>query len=230
MQLSEGSEQFKAIEAEWREKAKQCTLETLPGFLTELAERYRHDYGTICHAIGMAAVAAASAMNHSSQGGITGFQASAVMWRFVREWSHSNNVCGLRLINYDNFLYPQYEHDFQKVLSRDVWKRIQEAARAELDKADNEYLCYLKAHEQYKIDIAAFIEKYPDYDERREYYSERVMGTAEEWKLEEKKKASGFEFAPTEPQCYIGSSSPIYQHWRSICEGEVPFGYVIEDD
>ena len=36
------------------------------------------DYGTVCHAIALSAVA------RTAQGGITGFQAGAVMWEFIK--------------------------------------------------------------------------------------------------------------------------------------------------
>jgi hypothetical protein len=82
--LSEGSEQFKEIKEGWKKKAYEVTTDTLPEFLKELSEHYRHDYGTICYALASAAVAAASAMDKSEQGGITGFQAGHVMWQFIR--------------------------------------------------------------------------------------------------------------------------------------------------
>lgn len=226
--LSEGSEQFQTIKAEWQEKAKKCTIETLPAFLSELTEKYQHDYGTICHAVAIAAVAAAWAVNHSPTGGITGFQAGAIMWQFIREWNCSGNKTGLRLVDYDNFLYPQYEDKFQNVLSKDVWANIQKEAHHKIEDANKEYGEYLERMQQYKEDIAAFVAKYPDYYERREHYDPLVMGTGEQWEAEEKKKAGGFEFAPQEPHCPISNTSPVYKHWVSICNGMVPFGYAVE--
>lgn len=226
--LSEGSEQFQAIKKEWQEKAKKCTVETLPAFLVELTEKYQHDYGTICHAIAIAAIAAAWAVDHSPPGGITGFQAGAIMWQFIREWNCSSNKTGLRLVDYDNFLYPQYAGKFQKVLSKDVWENIQKEALAKIEEADKNYGEYLENLKQYKEDIAAFIAKYPDYNERREHYDPLGMGTGEQWEAEEKKKASGFEFAPQEPYCPVNNTSTVYRHWKSICNGMVPFGYVVE--
>lgn len=124
------------LHEQWYADAKRQTLETLPAFLQDLAS-YGHDYGTICHALGAAAVAAANAMNHAPCGGITGFQAGFVMWGFVRHWKHESNKCGMRLVDYDNMLYPQYESKFvAKTITPSVWKAIQEQAQANLD---NEY-------------------------------------------------------------------------------------------
>ena len=227
--LIEWSEEFKAIKKEWQEKAKDATIATLPAFLAELIEKYQHDYGTICHAVSVAAVAAAWAVNASPAGAITGFQAGAVMWEFIREWNCSSNKTGMRLVDYDNFLYPQYADKFQKVLSKDIWENIQKEAQAQISKADTNYAKYLEELEQYKTDISAFVAKYPDYDERREHYDPLGIGTGEQWEAEEKKKASGFEFAPQEPYCPTNSGSSVYQHWISIVKGEIPFGYVLEE-
>jgi hypothetical protein len=226
--LSEGTEEFKAIKVEWQAKAKAATIETLPAFLTELTEKYQHDYGTICHAVAIAAVAAAWSVDHSPTGGITGFQAGCIMWQFIREWNCSSNKTGMRLLDYDNFLYPQYADKFRKVLSADTWEAIQKEAQAHIEKADKEYGEYLEAVKQYKDDITAFMAKHPDYYERREHYDPLGMGNGEQWEAEEKKKASGFEFAPQEPYCPVNSSSPVYRHWKSILMGKVPFGYTVE--
>lgn len=226
-QLNESNPEFKAIKEEWLKKAKAMTIDGLPAFLKELTENYSHDYGTICHAVAVSAIAAACAVDHSPQGGITGFQAGCIMWEFIRNWNYSSNKTGLRIIDYDNFLYPQYEDKYQKTISKGTWKAIQQEAKTHIDKANREYADYLKACEQYKKDIAAFVTKYPDYYERRKYYDPLGMGNGEQWKAEEEKKASGFEFAPQEPYCPVNSDSPVYQHWLSIVNSNIPFGYVV---
>ena len=96
MQLQEGTEEFKSLKESWKERAKNMTLEELPAFIQELME-HDHDYGTVCHAIALSAVATAWAANKTAQGGITGFQAGAVMWEFIKNWSYSSNKTGMRL-------------------------------------------------------------------------------------------------------------------------------------
>lgn len=225
--LKEGTPQFEEIKKEWDEKAKNVTVETLQDFVTELTEKYSHDYGTICHAMSIAAVAAAWAVDHSSQGGITGFQAGAVMWGFIRSWNFSSNKTGMRIIDYDNFLYPQYEDKFQKNISEEIWENIQKEAAVKLEDADRKYDEYLDDLKRYKENIDAFLAKYPDYYERREHYDHLGIGTGEQWEAEDKKKASGFEFAPQEPYCPVSKESRVYKHWQSIVSGDVPFGYSI---
>jgi hypothetical protein len=226
--LSEDSDQFRLAKKEWIETAMGCTLETLPAFLSRLTESYEHDYGTICHAVALAAVAAAQAVNHSPTGGITGFQAGAVMWGFIAEWNHSSNKTGMRLMDYDNFLFPQYASQFEKRISGGVWAAIQKEAKINIECADKELFEYSKKMLQYNDDIAAFVAKHPDYYKRKEHYDPLGIGNSDQLEEEDKKKASGFEFAPQEPCRPV--SDTVYRHWASICEGKVPFGYAVEEE
>ena len=117
------------IHKEWYKKAKEQSLESLPAFLKHLTEDYKHDYGTICHAVASAALAAANAVDHSPGGGITGFQAGAIMWEFVQHWLGYEDE-PLRLVKYEEMLYPQYEHSFAKTISKDTWEWLRERAKS----------------------------------------------------------------------------------------------------
>ena len=94
---------------------------------------YDHDYGTICHAIAACSLAAAWAANKYEQGHITGFQASFVMWDLIKEWMYSGNQSGLRIVDYDDMLYPQYEGKFDKVISKRTFESIQKIAQERLN-------------------------------------------------------------------------------------------------
>lgn len=116
------------LDKEWYAEAKEMTAEKLPEFIRHLTEDYKHDYGTIVKAMGAAAIAAVNAINHSEQGGISGFQASCLNWEFLMNWCYTTNKCGMRLLNYDDMLFPQYYHKFNTI-SASTWKRIQERAK-----------------------------------------------------------------------------------------------------
>jgi hypothetical protein len=120
------------VHAEWYKEAQDQTLETLPAFLQKLATEFEHDYGTICHALASSAIASAWAMNRTEQGGITGFQAGAVMWEFIKHWGYGGELKPLRLFDYSNMLYPQYEEYFEKNISEDTWKWLQTQAAEQL--------------------------------------------------------------------------------------------------
>lgn len=110
------------------------TLDKLPEFINHLLNDYTHDYGTICHAIAAGAVATAWAMNNDPHGGITGFQAGAVMWEFVRNWMHEDGP--MKLVRYDTMLYPQYEDHYDKVISKSTFDYLQEKARENLERGE----------------------------------------------------------------------------------------------
>lgn len=117
---------------EWYEEARGMTLEKLPEFLRKLSEDYSHDYGTCVHMIAASAIAAAWAMNNTPSGNITGFQASCVMWEFIQRWGGYERK-PLRLLDYSNMLYPQYDHHFDKTISKETWKWLQEKAKENYD-------------------------------------------------------------------------------------------------
>lgn len=122
---------------QWYKEAKTITIETLPEFIRKLTEDYHHDYGTICHAITSAGIATMRAVDNSKQGGITGFQAGCIMWEFIRNWNYPNNKCGMKLVNYDDMLYPQYYDKYDKVISKETWKALQEQATLNLKDKQN---------------------------------------------------------------------------------------------
>lgn len=117
---------------EWFKRARNITsIKELAAFAEELLEDTEHDYGTVCHAVGAVAVGAAWMGAHMQ--GITGFQAGFVMWDFIRQWEYSHNECGLRIVDYDKMLYPQYEKDFNnKTISRRMFEKMQEVAEKRL--------------------------------------------------------------------------------------------------
>lgn len=121
------------LEKEWFEQAHKQTAETLMDFINHIMNDYCHDYGTICHATAACALATVSAVDSMPQGGITGFQAGFVMWDFIREFMYSSNRCGLRIIDYDNMLYPQYGEKFEKKISEDTWKGLQNEAKRKIE-------------------------------------------------------------------------------------------------
>ena len=126
-------------EKEWFADARKQTVETLPAFINHLMSDYEHDYGTVVHAISACAIAAAWAANSTPEGGITGFQASFIMWDFIRYWSKPGNKTGLKLVDYDDFLYPQYEHKYEKTLHTNIWESIKREAQRLLDEASEGY-------------------------------------------------------------------------------------------
>lgn len=131
---------------ELRAKRKNInTLEDLTAYLKDIEDNYGNGYGCAPRAIAQAAVGVA--WYFAGKFGITGFQAGFVMWDFIRDWSYSNNKCGMRMVDYDNMLYPQYGYKFEKTISTDTWHAIQEEAKNRLaEKCEYDVHPNVKAH------------------------------------------------------------------------------------
>ena len=105
-------------------------LDDLMEFLKYVKENCNYDYGVVPRSIAQAALATAWYL--SNEFGITGFQAGFVMWDFIRDWNFSNNKCGLKIIDYDDMLYPQYYDKFKKTISRETFEELQKEAEENL--------------------------------------------------------------------------------------------------
>lgn len=132
------------LQQQWYKDAEEQTLATLPTFINHLINDYSHDYGTICHAITASSIATAWAINKSDIGGITGFQASIIMWLFIKNWYKTGNKTGLKLVDYDDMLYPQYENHFDKTISKEIFENLQKIAKENLKDSPNAHPDVLK--------------------------------------------------------------------------------------
>jgi hypothetical protein len=120
-----------AVRDELREKRKDIkSFEELVSFLEYVKDNCNTGYGTAPRSMAQAALAVAWYL--SSEFGITGFQAGFVMWDFIMDWHCSDNKCGMKFVNYDDMLYPQHDYKFEKTISSDTWKSLQEQAAERL--------------------------------------------------------------------------------------------------
>lgn len=115
----------------WLKEAKQIeTPEQLADFTDRLMTDYEHDYGTIIHAIWAAMMAAFYCLEHSDQGGITGFQASCLGRSALQEFMGVNGPA--RVLKFEEMLYPQSAERFAPQLSAESWNWLQEKAAESL--------------------------------------------------------------------------------------------------
>lgn len=106
------------------------SFEDLTEFLKYVEENCNCGYGEAPRAMAQASLAVAWYL--ADKFGITGFQAGCVMWDFIRDWRYPYNECGLRIVDYDGMLYPQYDHEFDKTISSKTWHSLQKEARKRL--------------------------------------------------------------------------------------------------
>lgn len=117
-------------------RASEQTMKTLPKFLKELSEG-NYDYSTVCYCLTAGMKAVFNALNDAPAmgGGITGFQASYIMWECMVHIFHQNDDVGLKLIDYSEMMYPQYAHKFEKTIDKKTWKALQKKAIKTLDES-----------------------------------------------------------------------------------------------
>lgn len=119
-------------EFELRDKLKEDrknidSFDDLVNFLRYVKDNCNYGYGEAPRAMAQASLAVAWYL--ANEFGITGFQAGCVMWDFIRDWLYPSNECGMRLIDFDNMLYPQYEDNFQKTINHETFEALQEKAK-----------------------------------------------------------------------------------------------------
>ena len=125
-QLTEGTpteEEMREADVPWPE-----TTDELVEYIDGLTER-EHDYATCVYAMSMAAVAAFYYV--AKKLGVTGFQASMADMDVLRRTRHIEH--GFYLREYEDLLYPQYADKFEKTITLDTWRDLQEAAQKRLD-------------------------------------------------------------------------------------------------
>lgn len=126
----ENSREFEVKEQLEKERKNIKSFDELVTFLERVKDTCNTGYGTAPRAIAQAALATAWYL--SDKFGLTGFQASCTMWDFIEGWTYSNNKCGMRIVDYDNMLYPQYADNFDKAISKDVFLVLQKEAKRNL--------------------------------------------------------------------------------------------------
>ena len=145
----ENSREFEVKEQLEKERKDIKSFDDLVAFLQRVRDNCNTGYGTAPRAIAQAALATAWFL--SSDFGITGFQASFVMWDFIRDWLYSSNECGMKIVDYDDMLYPQYRDKYEKTISSDVFEALQKAAKKRLEESKYVHPAVIK-HWEYIAD------------------------------------------------------------------------------
>jgi hypothetical protein len=122
----------------WFEEANNVkNTDELSLFISKLLNEYTHDYGTIVHACSAAMLAALSCINKDeNQGGITGFQASYIVWQLIPKLTLTNFDLGGKIVAYTDMLFPQYQEKFEKIISKKTFEALQTEAKKRLLEKD----------------------------------------------------------------------------------------------
>ena len=116
------------IQDSWYAEAKTvATPAHLAQFVTKLINGYAHDYGTQCHAVAAAALAAAQCAKNGA--GLSGFQAGAVQWEVIKHFGVTELPA--KILSYHDLLYPSGEESYT-TLSGYGWEWLQAEAKKSL--------------------------------------------------------------------------------------------------
>ncbi len=77
-------------------------------------------------------------------------RSSNIMWQFIRHWLPEFAFSPLRMVIYEDLLYPQFEKNF-KTITPDIFKWVQESAKNSLERHKSASPA-LKAHWQSVVD------------------------------------------------------------------------------
>lgn len=114
---------------EWYAEAKKVTTDTLIDFISHVMNDYIHDYGTYVHAVTACTVATTYACGKE----LSGFQSSIVGLQYLLHTTYEFGKVGITVRNWDNMLYPQYEHAFDKTIPKHMWNQLQEEAKRRIE-------------------------------------------------------------------------------------------------
>lgn len=121
------------------------TADQLAVFLEEI-NKFQHDYGSIIIACAFAMKAAMQVVDNGPQGGITGFQGSAVFWEVAPLLGMLEPGAPARFLAFDKMLYPQYEERFGKYISPETMDYLKEKAVKNLEEHGNGMNKEVSAH------------------------------------------------------------------------------------
>jgi len=128
----------------WYTRAREIkSIKELNALMKEMME-YDHDYGSITDAAVASALGAVWCLNASPNGGITGFQAGWIGMQFMSKWMSIEGPW--RRVEYQNMLFNQYEDKFQKTITPDTMKWLQDEAKKKLAADDGETRADLVKH------------------------------------------------------------------------------------
>ena len=101
------------------------------------------------------------------------------MWQVIREWNFQNNKTGLKILDYDDLLYPQYKASFVSISSK-IWESVKKEAQNKINQNNDKVEKWKVAHDKWAIDMEKFkvdvVEwqkqhpEYPTYEDNPKFY------------------------------------------------------------
>lgn len=119
------SEDDKDIIDNWYKRAREVTPKTFGDFINELLHGYDLDYGAKIHAAAACTIAMFIACDDIFS--FSSFQYGAAVMQILYKLNYPCNETGIRVIDYDNMLYPQHENKFRSI-RQNTWELLRKRA------------------------------------------------------------------------------------------------------
>lgn len=140
--LKKKQERWKVLRDDWERRAKTeiHSVDDLAKFANELVEHakslkdgedFYNDTSSIASSLSLAATSMCSYLF-----GMTLFQMGYVMWTIIDKMVLEKHDVGMRLVNFNNMLYPQYKYRFEKTIDSELWASIQKKAAELIENGD----------------------------------------------------------------------------------------------
>ena len=127
--LIETSKEFKEIEDSWYKEIDTLTSKSkYNAFVSKLISGYEHDFGTSLRAL--ACIVNATIRFYG--GGLSNFQASYLMWKILEKTFCIKDSVGLKIVRYEDLLYPQLVYHFDNELDKSQHEKLIELAKKNL--------------------------------------------------------------------------------------------------
>lgn len=144
-------EQWRETKEKWFNKAKRNirTPDDLRDFAKELVgyvnpldgKDYYNYSGLAASALSLAAANLCACVF-----GLSGFQMGCVMWDIIDNILLSQHDVGMRLLNFNDMLYPQYEHRFEKTIDKETWEALRKKASETLAQSGDDMCDEVREH------------------------------------------------------------------------------------
>lgn len=128
------TDQVEKLQKRWLKDAEHVDSDSLIDFCEGLCgqnRKYLHTYDSYCYAV--AACCIATMISYGFE--LSGYQASIVPLIFLLTSNYRNSEAGIVVRNWDDMLYPQCAHKFEKTMPKHVFDDLQKTAKTRLKEA-----------------------------------------------------------------------------------------------
>ena len=129
-------DQVEKLQKRWLKDAEHVDTDSLIEFCEKLCgpdRKYIHTYDSYCYAV--AACCVATMVSYGFE--LSGYQASVVPLIFLLTSNYRNSETGIVVRDWDDMLYPQCAHKFEKTIPQHTFDVLQETAKTRLKEALN---------------------------------------------------------------------------------------------